>query len=59
MREMLLTNKDILLRLEKIEGKLARHDTNIEVIFEYIKQLITPPQIERTKIGFRRSDEED
>jgi DNA-binding PadR family transcriptional regulator len=58
MRELLLTHKDILLQLEKIEKKLTRHDDDIVVIFEYLKQLLHPPQTPRRKIGFRRNDEE-
>ena len=57
MREMLLTHKDILLQLEKIEQKLGRHDEQIERIFLYLKQLLHPPQPERQKIGFRRNNE--
>lgn len=58
MREMLLTHKDILLKLEKIEKKLGGHDGQIEVLFDHIKQLINPPQPPRPRIGFRRKDEE-
>jgi len=58
MREMLLTHKDILLQLEKIERKLGGHDEQIERIFSYLKQLLNPPQPERRRIGFRRSDEQ-
>ena len=57
MREMLLTHKDILLQLEKIEQKLAGHDGQIEQVFLYLKQLLNPPQPPRQRIGFRRSDE--
>jgi hypothetical protein len=32
MREMLLTHKDILLKLEQIERKLAVHDEDIQLI---------------------------
>jgi hypothetical protein len=39
MREMLQGQKDEIQRLEKIEKKLAVHDNNILVLFEYIKQL--------------------
>jgi hypothetical protein len=54
MREMLLTNKDILLQLEKIEKKLTGHDEDIQLIFKYLKQLLTPPaQPPRQKIGFK------
>ena len=57
MREMLLTHKDILLQLEKIEQKLAGHDEQIEQVFLYLKQLLNPPLPPRQRIGFRRSDE--
>ena len=59
MRELLLTHKDILLQLEKIEKKLTSHDDDIALIFEYLKQLLNPPQIPRRKIGFTRNDEEE
>jgi len=61
-REMLLTHKDILLKLEKIEQKLSWHDEKILLIFEYLKQFeVTKKQLlefkERKRIGFNRSDE--
>jgi hypothetical protein len=40
MREMLLTNKDILLKLEQLEQKVASNDGDIKVIFEYLKQFL-------------------
>jgi len=43
----------------KIENKLTRHDDNIALIFEYLKQLLDPPQIPRRKIGFIRNDEDE
>lgn len=57
MREMLMTHKDILLQLEKMEKKLTGHDENINLIFQYLKKLLTPPQRVRNKIEFRRKDE--
>ena len=58
MRELLLTHKDILLQLEKIEKKLSGHDEDIQLIFQYLKQLLNPPLPPRRKIGFRRKNEE-
>ncbi len=58
MRELLLTHKDILLQLERIEKKLTGHDEDIKLIFQYLKQLLSPPQPPRRKIGFRRKGEE-
>jgi hypothetical protein len=59
MRELLLTHKDILLQLEKMERKLTGHDEDIALIFQYLKQLLNPPQPPRRKIGFRRKGEKD
>jgi hypothetical protein len=59
MRELLLTHKDILLQLEKIEKKLTGHDEDIQLIFQYLKQLLNPPQLPRRKIGFRRKNEKE
>jgi hypothetical protein len=58
MREMLLTHKDILLQLEKIEQKLTNHDEQIQLIFEYLKELLNPPQPVRNPIGFRTKRED-
>ena len=58
MRELLLTHKDILLQLEKIEKKLSKHDEDIQLIFQYLKQLLNPQQPPLRKIGFRRKNEE-
>jgi hypothetical protein len=46
IRQMLLTHKEILNRLDKIEQKLADHDNQILIIFEYLKQLEQTKQIE-------------
>jgi hypothetical protein len=59
MREMMLTHKNILLQLEKIEKKLTSHDDDIALIFDYLKQLLHPPQTPRRKIGFRRNNEDE
>jgi len=66
MRELLLTHKDILIKLEQMEkqlikqgGKLKKHDEDIQLIFEYLKQLLNPSQETRPRVGFRRKDEQD
>ena len=59
MRQLLLTHKDILLQLQKIEKKLTGHDEDIQLIFQYMKQLLNPTQPPRNKIGFRRKDEKE
>jgi hypothetical protein len=66
MRELLLTHKDILIKLEQMEkkmikqgGKIKKHDEDIRLIFDYLKQLLNPPQEPRPRIGFRRPNEEE
>ena len=58
VREMLLTHKDILLKIEKMEQKLAGHDDKILLIFEYLRQLEQARQQQedqavRKRIGYR------
>src|SRR5690349_12806500 len=55
MRQMLLTNKDFLVKLEQLERKVSRHDGDIKLIFEYLKELLTPKAEPMRKIGFKRS----
>jgi len=55
MRELMLTHKDILLKLEQMEQKVNNHDEDIQLIFQYLKELLNPPQEERTPIGFKQS----
>jgi hypothetical protein len=59
MRELILTNKEILQQLEKIEKKIAGQDSDILLIFKYLKQLLNPVHQPRRRIGFRRKNEED
>jgi hypothetical protein len=55
MKELLILNKDILLKLEKLEASSDKHDKDIQIIFSYIKKLIEQPVKEKTtRIGFRK-----
>ena len=61
IREMLLLNKDILLKLEQLEKKAMGHDEDIQLIFEAVKGLLTQPkkpEPARRRIGFRRNADE-
>jgi hypothetical protein len=59
MREMLMTNLEILLKLEQLERKITGHDDDIQLIFKYLKQLLNPPEEPRPRVGFRRKDEQN
>lgn len=58
MREMILTHKDILLKLEQLERKVVRHDDDIRLIFDYLKALLNPPTEPMRKIGFKHTKED-
>ena len=52
LREMLAVHRELAAKLEKLEERIEAHDEQIETIFEAIRQLMTPPERERKKIGF-------
>lgn len=58
MREMLLTQKDILLKLEQFEKQLGKNSEDIQLIFKALKQFLNPPQEPRRQIGYKRDQEE-
>ena len=59
MRELLLTNQEILLKLEQLERQVVQNSDDIQIVFSALKQLLNPPQEPRPRIGFRRKDEEN
>ena len=63
MREILTSHKELLLKLERIAKKLAKHDDQFLVIFEYLKKLEQAKhqiqeQQNRKRVGFKRLDED-
>lgn len=53
MREMLLTNKDLLLKMEQMEKEVSVNKKDIKTIFDTFKKFIEPKQKPRTIIGFQ------
>jgi hypothetical protein len=53
IRSMLFTHKDLLLKLEELEKRVAGQDANVSLIFEYLKQFIEVRSQPRKQIGFR------
>lgn len=52
LRELLSTNKELAYKLEQLEQKIEKHDEEIKAIFNAIRQLMTPPETKKRKIGF-------
>lgn len=53
MRELLLTHKDILLKLEQLEKQVVQNSLDIQVIFSALKELLSPPNPPLQRIGFK------
>ena len=58
LKGMLLTHKDILLKLEKLERKTSKHDENFKIVFDYLNELLNPKTEPMRKIGFKQKGEE-
>ena len=53
MKQLLLDNKELFLKIEKIENKLTAHDKDLQIIFVILKKLLqTPDTVKRNPIGF-------
>ncbi|MCB9251858.1 MAG: ORF6N domain-containing protein [Flavobacteriales bacterium] len=66
MREVLLAHKDILLKMEQLEKtvlqqneKTNKHEEEIQLIFNALKQLLNPPQEPRKRVGFKTSGQQE
>ena len=49
LREIMSTHKDLARKLEALEKK---YDTQFKVVFDAIRQLMSPPEPKKRKIGF-------
>lgn len=54
LRRMLLTNHDLRRKIAKMEKK---YDHQFKVVFDAIRQLLTPPEKPRRRIGFHPQED--
>jgi hypothetical protein len=66
IREVLLTHKDVMLKMEQLEKKLLKqnenvnkHEQEIQAIFEALKHLFNHSAGQRKTIGFRTEGNEE
>ena len=52
LREILLTHKELAIKLQELELRIDHHDEQITAILEAINQLLTLPKTDKRKIGF-------
>ena len=59
MREVLLTHKDILMKVEQLEKRVGKQDEKIQMIFDYLKRFITEQETPRVQVGFKTKNNGD
>ena len=52
IRKMISQHKDLADKLTQLEIKTEKHDKDIKAIIDAIRQLMTPPEKTKRKIGF-------
>mgnify|MGYP006292671709 CR=1 FL=1 len=55
LRELMASHADLARKLEELE---ERYDEQFRIVFDAIRQLMTPPETGRRKIGFGKVEEE-
>jgi uncharacterized protein YjcR len=53
LRKMIASNEELARKLEELEHKIEKHDEDIGLIFEAIRELMSPPDTPPKKIGFK------
>ena len=53
MRQLLLDNKELWLKIEKIEQALAKKDDEVLAIFNALKNLLIKEEKPRVPVGFK------
>ena len=52
LREIVSGNKELVRKLKELENKYEKHDKDIKAIIDAIRQLMSPPEKIKRKIGF-------
>ena len=52
VRVVAATHRDLALQIAELEEKYSAHDQDIQVIFQTIRDLLTPPETAKKRIGF-------
>ncbi|MNR67180.1 hypothetical protein D3C85_1910370 [compost metagenome] len=56
MREYFTDNLNLKFEIESIKKKLTNHDKNIELVFNYLDELMDKQdnKVERNRIGYKK-----
>ena len=58
IRKVLTESLNVKLEIEEIKKKLVNHDKNIELVFNYLDEMIEKQEnkVERNKIGYKNNN---
>lgn len=56
MREAMADQREVLRKIDQLEEKVIGHDADLQDVFRQLKELISPSDGERPRIGFRNND---
>ncbi len=54
IREMLLTHKDLLIKMNELESKVTNHDKSIKQVFAYLKEFVKQKSEPIEPVGFKQ-----
>jgi hypothetical protein len=57
MRRAIAGNRHILTKLSELEHRLETHDSEIQALMDAIRELMSPSEPTRTRIGFEAPSE--
>ena len=57
LREMSVANRDIFIKIEQLEKQVDQNSEDVKMIFSALKNLLNSSQEPKSRIGFKRMDE--
>jgi len=58
MRANILTNKDLMLKMEQLEKRVGSQDVRIVLVFKYLNKFVDVQEKPRKRVGYKRNDEQ-
>ena len=58
LKLIIMDHKDMLLKLEKLERKVSKHDNKFSVVFDHLRELLNPKTEPMRRIGFKHKKDD-
>ena len=52
LRQLVIDHKELAVRLNELERRVTNQDGHIKALFQTVRELMTPPESKKRKIGF-------